>query len=851
MNQNNSASPEKEINLNQVLGFILGNRVWLLLGLLLGVLAGSLYALVQTPMFKANTTLQFSEANKVSSQMDFSLGFNKSSINDLAIPILQSRSLAEDVVKQLALNAHIENISDLSLVKTIQRQAIAMINPPESLAYMGWSGKARYHLANMVGNPGPIGSLVLRNLEYDSEVGGYKLVLKLLQDSTGLRVFDEAQRLMAQCDVGKLCKVDFPVGHVSFVVQEINAGHDSTLVMSFRSLVAAAKTVQASIEINALSRGSKYLSIDATWSDPVQAALVLKALTESYAARDRQVASRSYDQMIDFLDKNLAPTQSALEQAERELRAFLDKRNMFDMKLQYDQGARNITQYDQQQLDAELEKRQLLYLADLLGKADANSYGFLISSVDQTLASQWKQLQEKSFELELEGKNLEPFADAYPAKMKLLFALKVLEQRKDMLKKKALQTISDKQRLLAEKNKLLDSASVRVKQGLGLDAETQIKFMQLQRNKEIAERLYGMMQSKREEMRITKAGEIASMQVLDPALPGVQISPNATHSAALGAVFGLLLAGFILFVREALDVAIKDPGEIERLTGLYVHGLIPLHKEATGNGELVTIARPTSVEAEAYRSLRTSIQLASLENKVTSIMITSAGPGEGKSTTMSNLAVTLAQAGKKTLIVDCDMRRPTINKFFNIERDPGLAEVLIDQLAWRDFVRPTAVEGLFVMPSGKVPANPSELVGRSYMATILAEMKAEYDFVLCDVPPILVVSDAALLASHLDGVLILVRSGVAVGHEVARAREQMQRVGGHVLGAIFNAYDTSSGGYGYSRYGYSRYGYSGKGYHHYGEDQSVASNPQTNGIRGYFQVGYAALKNVLTRINRW
>jgi capsular exopolysaccharide synthesis family protein len=394
-----------------------------------------------------------------------------------------------------------------------------------------------------------------------------------------------------------------------------------------------------------------------------------------------------------------------------------------------------------------------------------------------------------------------------------------------------------------------------VQQGLGLDAETQIRFMQLQRNKEIAEKLYGMMQSKREEMRIAKAGEISSMQVLDSALPGVQISPDTRRSTTLGAIFGLLLVGSILFVREKLDIAIKDPGEIERLTGLYVHGLIPLHKEATDNESLVTVARPTSVEAEAYRSLRTSIQLASLENQVTSIMITSSGPGEGKSTTMSNLAVTLAQAGKKTLIVDCDMRRPTVNKLFKIERDPGLSEVLTDQLDWRDFIHSTMTEGLFVLPSGKVPSNPSELVGRTYMATILAEMKQEYDFVLCDVPPILVVSDAALLASQLDGVLILVRSGVAVAHEVARAREQMERVGGRVLGAIFNAYDTSSAGYGYSRYGYSRYGYSrygyaSKGYHHYGEDQSDITKPQADGIAGYFQLGYAALKEFFVKSNR-
>jgi capsular exopolysaccharide synthesis family protein len=858
MNKPDTVTSENGFDLNNVVGFILGNRLWLLLGLLLGAVAGLIFAMMQTPMYKANATLLFTEAKKSSSpnsQMDGLFDLNKSSSIDQAVPVLTSRSIAEDVVKQLALNAHLENISDLSAFKTFQRGVRNVIHPPDSLSYEGVVGKARYYLASMVGNPGPVGSMVLRNLEFDPSVSGYRLFLKLLPDSSGLSVFDAAQKKMGQCEVGKLCRVDFPNGHVSFVAEKINAGYGTTLVMSFRSLEAAASMVRNSIEVNVRSKGAKYLSLDATWPDPNQGALILKVLSDVYAVRDSQAVTRSDDQMIDFLDKNLVPTQMALEQAERKLRAFLEERKMFDMKLQYAEGADNITKFDQQRIDAALESQKLAYVANLLGKSNDESSGALISSVDKVLADQWQQLQEKSVQLELEDKFLEGFTDEYPAKKEHLLALKSLEKRKKDLKKQAMQAIRDNQDLLVAKSKSLELASVQVQQGLGLDAETQIRFMQLQRNKEIAEKLYGMMQSKREEMRIAKAGEISSMQVLDSALPGVQISPDTRRSTTLGAIFGLLLVGSILFVREKLDIAIKDPGEIERLTGLYVHGLIPLHKEATDNESLVTVARPTSVEAEAYRSLRTSIQLASLENQVTSIMITSSGPGEGKSTTMSNLAVTLAQAGKKTLIVDCDMRRPTVNKLFKIERDPGLSEVLTDQLDWRDFIHSTMTEGLFVLPSGKVPSNPSELVGRTYMATILAEMKQEYDFVLCDVPPILVVSDAALLASQLDGVLILVRSGVAVAHEVARAREQMERVGGRVLGAIFNAYDTSSAGYGYSRYGYSRYGYSrygyaSKGYHHYGEDQSDITKPQADGIAGYFQLGYAALKEFFVKSNR-
>lgn len=819
------AVPAKEIDLHYVIGFILGNRLWLLLGLFLGVMGGAFYSLIQTPLYKSNTTLQYIEAKKSANQMEAMFDFNKSSGPEVAIPVLQSRSLAEDVVRRLALNAHLENVSDLGFVKSLQRRVRGIINPPDSLTYQGITGKTRFYLAKLLGDPGPVGSLVLRDLSVDAAVNSYQLTLRLLPDSSGLKVLDTNQQLLAQCQISQPCRVVFPKGSVSFVAEEINAGYDTTMIMSFRSLEAAASMVRGGIEANMQNKIGKLLSVDCTWADPHQAVLILKALTEAYDARERQSITRSYDQMLDFLDKSLAPTQGALEQAERELRAFLAAHKMFDMKLQYEQGAQSITKFDQQQIIEELEKRQLAYLGDMLGKANANAYGPLISNVSPTLADQWRQLQEKSIELEIEGKTLDGYTEEYPAKKRHFLALKMLEQRKEDLKKKALQAIRDKQAILAENAKLLDHASAKVQKGMGLEAETQIEFMRLARNKEIAEKLYGAMQTKREEMRLAKAGEITSMQVLDSPLRGVQVSPNLSRSTAVGAFMGLLLAGFIAFLRETLDIAIKDPSEIERLTGLYVHGMIPLHKEGIDNESLVTITRPTSIEAEAYRSLRTSIQLASLENKVTSIMITSSGPGEGKSTTMSNLAVTLAQAGRKTLIVDCDMRRPIVDKLFGIEREPGLSEVLTDKLAWRDYVRPTAVEGLFVLPSGKIPMNPSELVGRSYMATILAEMKEEYDFVLCDVPPILVVSDAALLASHLDGVLILVRSGVAVGHEVARAREQMERVGGRVLGGIFNAYDNKSGGYGYSRYSYSSY--------HHEEGDAGAMGAPANRLQHY------------------
>ncbi|HXH72094.1 MAG TPA: polysaccharide biosynthesis tyrosine autokinase, partial [Mariprofundaceae bacterium] len=689
------------------------------------------------------------------------------------------------------------NVSDLGFGKSLQRRLRGWIDPPASSDQQGWGDKTRFFLARMIGDPGPVGSLVIRDLHVDPRQRGRVLTLALLPDASGLNVIDAEGHPMAQCKVGSVCRLAFDDGGISFVPAQVVAGHQTRLTMSFRSLDNAARMVRHSISTDELLQGGgNFLKVNCKWPDPYQARLILNELADAYLMRDQKDVTRSYDQMIAFLDDNLDPMEVSLEGAERKLRDFLQQHGILDMSQNYTQGLDNIAALDQKKVDNELRKRELAYLADVLSKADPVAYGSLVSEVSDDLAKDWEQLQERTVELDAEGEALHGFTENYVPMKKHMAAVKLLEQRKIELKNAALRVIQEKQKLLLQSDNLIEEQIAQIERGMGLDPETQNGFMRLQRQKTIAEKLYNLLLEKREEMKLSKAGAIADMQVLDPPEEGYQVAPNLPRNLLMGGMLGLLLTGLLAFVRETLDIAIRDPDEIERVTGLYVHGMVPAHKEAEENVGLVTLSRPTSVDAEAYRSLRTSIQLASLENQVGSIMITSSGPGEGKSTTMCNLAVTLAQSGRKTLVVDCDMRRPVVGRYLEVPSEPGLAEVLDGKLDWHESVRPTAVEGLFALPAGSIPPNPSELIGRAKMAQILSEMKQEYDFVLCDVPPILVVSDAALLASHVDGVLILVRAGKAVAHAVKRASDQMQRVGGTVLGAIFNAYSGRSGGYG-------------------------------------------------------
>ena len=219
------------------------------------------------------------------------------------------------------------------------------------------------------------------------------------------------------------------------------------------------------------------------------------------------------------------------------------------------------------------------------------------------------------------------------------------------------------------------------------------------------------------------------------------------------------------------------------------------------NGErryLITHDRPKSPVAEAYRTLRTNIYFSGLGNPYRTILVTSAGPGEGKSTTLANLGVAMAQAGNSVLIIDCDLRKPVQHKVFDLSNQKGLTNVLVEGLSVEKATQATKVDNLAVLTSGPIPPNPSELLGSERMEHIIQLMRNDFDTVLLDSPPVVAVTDAAVLSPLVDGVILVLRSGIAKTDMAKQAKEQIEKANGKIIGAIL--------------YGVS---YSGEDYHYY------------------------------------
>lgn len=215
------------------------------------------------------------------------------------------------------------------------------------------------------------------------------------------------------------------------------------------------------------------------------------------------------------------------------------------------------------------------------------------------------------------------------------------------------------------------------------------------------------------------------------------------------------------------------------------------HKSERGKNKeraqkLVTLLLPKSPISEAYRTIRTNLQYSSVDKPLHTLMFTSSGPGEGKSTTIANMAVVLAQAGKKILLVDTDLRKPTLHYFFRVPNSLGLTNLLAGGFHLKEVIRETSVEGLHLLPSGPIPPNPAELLGSEKMKQAVEEMKSAYDLILFDTPPVIAVTDAQILASELDGVILVVHSGKTNREMAVKAKGLLETVHANLLGVILN-----------------------------------------------------------------
>jgi len=309
---------------------------------------------------------------------------------------------------------------------------------------------------------------------------------------------------------------------------------------------------------------------------------------------------------------------------------------------------------------------------------------------------------------------------------------------------------------------------------------------------------------------LAEANSGATVTVISPATrPSVPIRPQTMKNTLLAVAVGAMLGIGLAFLIEYLDDTVKAPDDLQ-IAGLSVVGVVqrvnPQGKSGAPN--VFAMSQSRSLAVEAYRTLRTNLQFSSLDRPLRSLVVTSAVATEGKTTTAANLAVVMAQAGKRVVLVDADLRRPSAHKLFGLSNGTGLTIALVEEpSALNGILQGTDIENLRVLSAGPVPPNPQELLGSQRMEELLHKLEEVADIVVLDTPPTLVVADANVLAARADGVLLVVNTGHTRRAAVQRAAEGLRQVGANLLGGVLNMVDTGAGrsSYYYDSYYYSHY----------------------------------------------
>lgn len=298
------------------------------------------------------------------------------------------------------------------------------------------------------------------------------------------------------------------------------------------------------------------------------------------------------------------------------------------------------------------------------------------------------------------------------------------------------------------------------------------------------------------------------VSVIDPPfIPDAPVSPKPKLNMALALLLGTAGSIGIVLVMEYLDVSIKGPDNLERALGFPVLGSIPVSKSSKQDVRGIEVfSNPTSAASEAFIALRTNLQYLNFDRALKTIAITSAGFGEGKTIIACNLASALAKAGSQVVLISCDLRRPSVREVFHINGERGLSNVLAGQLSFMDVLVPIR-KGLNVIAGGPVPPNPPELLGSGRMKELVEQAKRISDFVILDCPPVLPVTDAAVLSALADGFLIVAKAGSTSGISAVKAKGVLEKVSARILGAVLNFADVVSNR-DYSEYGYGYYSYS-------------------------------------------
>lgn len=564
-------------------------------------------------------------------------------------------------------------------------------------------------------------------------------------------------------------------------------------------------------------RNSRLVQITFEAHDPALAKKITDTIAQEYINHSMEMRLSTIQDAIAWLNKRIAKERVKVENAESRFQAFKDEHSIIsDFSANIEQVKANqladlrakIVDAETEMIEARTRYQQTKSLMD---------QGQPLDSIPAVLENQLI-LTIKQKEVELRNRLSElsrTYGPNHPQIRSVNAELATLESRMRTEATKIMESLQNRYQLVKSRyDSLVASLKEQEEQALGLN-KLAAEYNTLKSDAEGAREIFNMLVQRFKEASVSEDMPTVNIHVVDAAqVPTDPVRPKTFIYLAVAAIFGLGLGLGVAFLLEYLDNTLKTPSDVKRWLSAPFLGVIPFQRGVTSNspGMLASVIDPKSLASEAYRSLRTNVLFSLADQEPRVFQVTSAGPGEGKTLTAINLAVTMAQNGSKTVIVDCDLRRPMVHKTLGVHRQRGVSNILANPKEdIESMILETDVPNLYVVPAGPIPPNPSELLGGKRMQELLDHLNPMFDKIIVDTPPVTAVTDASLIASKVEGVVMVVRA-FATSREVVRTGlDILRKLNAKILGVVLNGVKLEKEGYYYYQYYYYYYASDGEG----------------------------------------
>lgn len=712
--QNNAAVENDEIDLGRLLGYLIDGRWWIVSITCFFMMMGVAYALLVTPVFKANALLQVEKKTS-----------GTALLGDMADVLGGEQADAAAEIELLT--------SRMVLGRTVQELHLDTVVTPDFFPLVGRG------VSRLMGQPYP--RMAISRFEVASELIGTSFTLTLTGEN---RFTLEVKGRVLEGQVGKLLQNE----DVTLLLSDVAAYEGQVFTLAKKPVLDVIAELQSGLQVSEKGKNTGIISLALEGEDKVRIRAVLDNISQNYLQQNVLRKTEEAQKSLDFLQTHLPQVKDDLNRSEELLNTYRQQNESVDLSLE--------------------------------AKAALD-----------TMVGIEKQLNELTFrEAELQ----QLYTRQHPAYIALM-----------------------------EKRQTLINTKSNINKSIKRLPKTQQDILRLTRDVQVGQEIFLQLLNKQQELNIMKAGTVGNVRIIDDAAVETRaVKPKKPLIVVLATLLGGMLSVGLILVRAAFHRGVESPEQLEEM-GLSVYAAIPYSEDQAKieqqkkkgrkamalNEALLAARNPADLAMESLRSLRTSLHFAMMEAKNNIVMISGPGPGLGKTFVSTNFAATLAMGGKKVLVIDADLRKGYMQKVMGQEMGAGLSAYLAGQSEMMQVISKTGFDGLDFVCRGAVPPNPSELLMHPRFKALMDWAAEHYDFVIVDSPPILAVTDAAIVGQHVGASLLVARFAKTAVKEVEVAIRRFEQNGVVIKGVLLNAVEKKASSY-YGNYGYYQYSYGDK-----------------------------------------